>query len=69
VAALLTAKEADLRVQQRYMQIMQRELLDVDLPDFLRDFLSQVWSRVQVAAAHPRRGRFHAGAAHEGCRS
>jgi hypothetical protein len=52
VAALLTAKEADLRVQQRYMQIMQRELLDVDLPDFLRDFLSQVWSRVQVAAAH-----------------
>ena len=51
VAALLSAKEADLRVQQRYMQIMQRELLDVELPDFLRDFLSQVWSRVQVVAA------------------
>lgn len=33
------------------MQIMQRELLDVELPDFLRDFLSQVWSRVQVVAA------------------
>lgn len=51
VAALLSAKEADLRVQQRYMQIMQRELLDVELPDFLRDFLAQVWSRVQVVAA------------------
>lgn len=51
IAALLSNKEADLRVQQRYMQIMQRELLDVELPDFLRDFLSQVWSRVQVVAA------------------
>lgn len=51
IAALLSTKEADLRVQQRYMQILQRELLDVELPDFLRDFLAQVWSRVQVVAA------------------
>ena len=51
IAALLSNKEADLRVQQRYMQILQRELLDVELPDFLRDFLAQVWSRVQVVAA------------------
>ena len=51
IAALLSTKEADLRVQQRYMQMLQRELLDVELPDFLRDFLAQVWSRVQVVAA------------------
>ena len=50
IAALFSAKEADLRVQQRYIQILQRELVDVELPDFLRDFLSQVWSRVQVYA-------------------
>mgnify|MGYP006146937863 FL=1 len=35
IAALLSTKEADLRVQQRYMQMLQRELLDVELPDFL----------------------------------
>lgn len=51
VTALLSMKEADLRVQQRYMQIMQRELLSVELPEFLRDFLAKVWSRVVVAAA------------------
>ena len=51
IAALLSTKEADLRVQQRYMQMLQRELLDVELPDFLRDFLAQVWSRVQVVVA------------------
>lgn len=51
IAALLSSKEADLRVQQRYMQILQRELLDVELPEFLREFLANVWSRVQVTAA------------------
>lgn len=50
VAALLAGKEADLRVQQRYMQILKRELLDVEMPEFVRDFLSQVWSQVQVMA-------------------
>lgn len=51
VASMLRGKEADLRVQQRYMQILQRELKDVDMPDFVRDFLAQVWSQVQVMAS------------------
>lgn len=51
VAALLSGKEADLRVQQRYMQILKRELADVELPDFVRDFLTQIWSQVQVMAS------------------
>lgn len=51
VAALLNGKEADLRVQQRYMQILKRELADVEMPDFVRDFLAQIWSQVQVMAS------------------
>jgi len=51
VAALLSGKEADLRVQQRYMQILQRELADIELPAFVRDFLTQIWSQVQVMAS------------------
>ncbi|MGC4061357.1 MAG: DUF1631 family protein [Aquabacterium sp.] len=51
VAAMLHGKEADLRVQQRYMQILQRELADVEMPDFVRDFLAQIWSQVQVMAS------------------
>lgn len=51
IASMLSGKEADLRVQQRYMQILRRELLDVDVPEFLRDFLALVWSQVQVMAA------------------
>ena len=51
VAAMLNGKEADLRVQQRYMQILQRELSDVEMPDFVRDFLAQIWSQVQVMAS------------------
>ncbi|MCH8179788.1 MAG: DUF1631 family protein [Proteobacteria bacterium] len=50
VAALLSGKEADLRVQQRYMQILKRELADVELPEFVRDFITQIWSQVQVMA-------------------
>jgi hypothetical protein len=50
VSALLSGKEADLRVQQRYMQILKRELSDVEMPDFLREFLAQIWSQVQVMA-------------------
>lgn len=50
VAALLSGKEADLRVQQRYMQMLQRELADIELPDFVRDFITQIWSQVQVMA-------------------
>lgn len=51
VAALLSGKEADLRVQQRYMQILKRELADVELPEFVRDFITQIWSQVQVMAS------------------
>lgn len=51
IAALLSAKESDLRVHQRYMHILQNELLDVEVPDFLREFLTQVWSRVVVIAS------------------
>ncbi len=48
VAAMLQRKEADLKVQQRYRQIVQRELHDVAMPDFLREFLTEVWTQVQV---------------------
>jgi hypothetical protein len=51
VAAMLSGKEADLRVQQRYMQILKRELTDVEMPDFVREFLAQIWSQVQVMAS------------------
>ncbi|WP_374317170.1 DUF1631 family protein [Aquabacterium sp.] len=51
VAALLSGKEADLRVQQRYMQLLKRELADIDMPEFVREFLTQIWSQVQVMAA------------------
>ncbi|WP_294639042.1 DUF1631 family protein [uncultured Aquabacterium sp.] len=51
VQALLSGKEADLRVQQRYMQSLKRELAEVTLPDFVRDFLTQIWSQVQVMAS------------------
>ncbi|MBC7701359.1 DUF1631 family protein [Aquabacterium sp.] len=51
VAALLSGKEADLRVQQRYMQVLKKELADVEMPAFVRDFLTQIWSQVQVMAS------------------
>ncbi len=51
VAALLNSKEADLRVQQRYMQTLKKELLHVEMPEFVRDFLTQIWSQVQVMAS------------------
>lgn len=51
VTSLLRGKEADLRVHQRYMQMLQRELAEVELPEFLRTFLTQIWSQVQVMAA------------------
>lgn len=51
VAALLNNKEADLRVQQRYMQILRKELSEIEMPDFVRDFLAQIWSQVQVMAS------------------
>lgn len=52
-AALLDGKETQLRIQQRYMRELQSRLEPVTLPSFVRDFLSQVWSQVQVQAAGP----------------
>lgn len=51
VAALLSGKEADLRVQQRYMQRVQQEMNDLEAPEFLKVFLSQIWTQVLVMAA------------------
>jgi len=48
VAALLSGREADLRVQQRYMQKVQQELADLEIPEFVKTFLSQIWTQVQV---------------------
>lgn len=48
VSALLGGKEADLRVQQRYMRALQSQLASLGLQDFIQDFLAQVWSQVQV---------------------
>jgi hypothetical protein len=47
-AALLSAKEGELRLQQRYVQQLAAALAPVSMPDFLRDFLSQVWSQAIV---------------------
>lgn len=52
-AALLDGKETQLRIQQRYMMALRGQLEPLALPDYLRDFLSQVWSQVQVQAAGP----------------
>lgn len=45
-ASLLAAKEGELQLRHRYAQRLQRELLALQTPDFVRDFLAQVWSRV-----------------------
>ncbi|MFY8119085.1 MAG: DUF1631 family protein [Roseateles sp.] len=49
-AALVERKETDLRLQQRYMQQLQASLAPVAMPDFLREFLAQVWSQAIVMA-------------------
>lgn len=48
VATLLSSKEADLRVQQRYMHLVGQELSQLDAPAPIKDFLTQVWTQVQV---------------------
>ncbi|MCV2349369.1 DUF1631 domain-containing protein [Paucibacter sp. Y2R2-4] len=47
-ASLLARKETDLRLQQRYTQQMQSALAPVPMPDFIRDFLAQIWSQAIV---------------------
>jgi hypothetical protein len=48
---LLAEKEGELRVQQRYAQQLDGELRPLSVPEFVRDFLSQVWSQVLLVAA------------------
>lgn len=46
--AVLGNKEAELRLQQRYTLQLRAALLPIEMPDYLRDFLSQVWSQALV---------------------
>ncbi|HEY0817193.1 MAG TPA: DUF1631 family protein [Rhizobacter sp.] len=43
--SVLDSKESDLRVQQRYMLQLRTAFTPLALPDYLRDFLTQVWSQ------------------------
>jgi hypothetical protein len=49
-AAVLETKESELRVQQRYMLQLSSSLGGIAMPDYLRDFVSQVWSQALVHA-------------------
>ncbi|MEY2842368.1 MAG: hypothetical protein RI920_405 [Pseudomonadota bacterium] len=51
VADMLQRREADLKVQQRYQHVLERELHDLEMPDFVRHFLTEVWTQVQVMVA------------------
>ncbi len=44
-ASLLQGKEHELRLQQRYMQALRIGLATHDMPDFMREFVTQVWSQ------------------------
>jgi len=46
----LAAKESELRIQQRYMLQLQSALAPLQLPQYLADFLPQVWSQALVLA-------------------
>ncbi|WP_312028374.1 DUF1631 family protein [Aquabacterium sp. J223] len=47
---VLAQRERELLQQQRYMQQLQSALTAVDVQDFLRDFIAQVWSQAMVQA-------------------
>jgi hypothetical protein len=47
-ATVIESKESELRVQQRYMMQLQGALSAVTMPEYLRDFVSQVWSQAIV---------------------
>ncbi|MFT3664420.1 DUF1631 family protein [Piscinibacter sp.] len=49
-AATLESKESELRIQQRYMQQLSVALKPLALPEYLREFVSQVWSQALVLA-------------------
>jgi len=44
-ATLLDDKDHELRLQQRYMLLLKASLAPLPVPDFMRDFLAQVWSQ------------------------
>ncbi len=50
-AATLESKESELRIQQRYMQQLQEALQPIALPQYLRDFIPQVWSQALALAS------------------
>ena len=50
-AALLSEKEDQLKLRQLYAEQLEGDLRGVAAPDFLRDFVSRVWSQVLVRAA------------------
>jgi hypothetical protein len=50
-AELLSAKEDELRLRLLYAQQLEGELKGLSAPDFVRDFISQVWSQVLMRAA------------------
>ena len=50
-ADLLSAKEDELRLRHLYAQQLQGELKSLAAPEFVRDFISQVWSQVLLEAA------------------
>lgn len=49
-AQVLESKESELRVQQRYMLQINSALAGIDMPDYLREFVSQVWTQALVLA-------------------
>lgn len=53
--SVVDGKESDLRVQQRYMLQLRTALVPLSLPEYLRDFLAQVWSQA-IALATRREG-------------
>ena len=48
---VLAQKETQLRLQQRYAAQLRHGLHDVPAPDFLRDFVSSVWSQAVMKTA------------------
>jgi Protein of unknown function (DUF1631) len=50
-AAVLSEKETELRLGQRYAEVLAGELKGLTGHDFVRDFLTEVWSRVLVQSA------------------
>ena len=50
-AELLAQKEDELRLRQLYAQRLEGELKGLAGPEFVRDFITRVWSQVMVRAA------------------